>query len=550
METGKSIAGGTAQRILSAWLTDHTTSICWQAWTGTCTESSFGHFPKKTALISKHGFRVQSITEQGKPKLCPLCGVPATPKHIVWLCKWHHGRGHKPMPPEWANRIAQHDEEPLWSAGWIPLEPREQRQILHPYQGHGNWQGLPVLQQHQSQGWAFTLDATPSTYDSRSQLWVFGLCVHTLRTGQLHRLGAITAVPANPQTKARALVAGLAALAKHTSTEVKVIVQLATVWEVWSHPKHRLAYQDLLHELAKEDFQRVTVLYISRCTRTPHTPGSEPHFERRQRDAALTAWERASSLKDHKAAEWQTVLDQDHEDIYRHAAARLAQVFADKQHYLHQKAPRHQARHTKQRKKQLVNQCRKPWQAPYHRWQPHQSGYQCSACGERVHQALTASTIDDKLTQHCPQLLLEEEYPEHHSPHKPIQEKVTRAQVIARLLENQNAKQPESQHTLEETKGYLRCKTCGLNVHKRANEGAFLGFAQGQCINQLYDQGHPGHASHTLWQAAMPDLWHPHPARCPAPTHPHGSFAEDLQGSPNWRLTANYRSLSETNSQG
>ena len=167
--------------------------------------------------------------ENGKPKLCPICGVPATPKHIVWMRKWHHARGHKPMPPEWAERLTQHDEEPLWNAGWVPLEPQEHRQLQHQCQGHGTWKDLPVPQPHQYQGWAFTLDATPSTYDQRSQLWVFGLCVHTLHMGQLHRLGAITGIPTHPQTKTRALVAGLAALAKYTSTSVKVIVQVVAV---------------------------------------------------------------------------------------------------------------------------------------------------------------------------------------------------------------------------------------------------------------------------------------------------------------------------------
>lgn len=75
--------------------------------------------------------------------------------------------------------ITQHDEEPLWNAGWIPLEPQEQRQLEHQCQGHGTWQDLQVLETHQHQGWAYTLDATPSTYDQRSQLWVFGLCVYT-----------------------------------------------------------------------------------------------------------------------------------------------------------------------------------------------------------------------------------------------------------------------------------------------------------------------------------------------------------------------------------
>ena len=47
--------------------------------------------------------------EDGKPKQCPICGVPATPKHILWLCKWRQGQGHKPA---WAERITRHDEVP------------------------------------------------------------------------------------------------------------------------------------------------------------------------------------------------------------------------------------------------------------------------------------------------------------------------------------------------------------------------------------------------------------------------------------------------------
>ena len=72
------------------------------------------------------------------------------------------------MPPAWAERITQHDEDPLWSAGWIPLESQENRQIEHQYQGHGTWQDLQVLAPHQHQGWAYTLDATPSTYSAAS----------------------------------------------------------------------------------------------------------------------------------------------------------------------------------------------------------------------------------------------------------------------------------------------------------------------------------------------------------------------------------------------
>ena len=105
------------------------------------------------------------VKEDGKAKLCPVCKVPATTKHIIWLCKWHQTQQRKPMPPEWAERILSDDETPLWAAGWIPLEPQENRQIQRPYQGHGAWRELQPLAPHQYQGWAFTLDATPSSYD-------------------------------------------------------------------------------------------------------------------------------------------------------------------------------------------------------------------------------------------------------------------------------------------------------------------------------------------------------------------------------------------------
>ena len=58
-----------------------------------------------------------------QPKSCPICHVPATPKHILWLCRWHCTQQHEPMPPEWMDRLTCQDEELLWAHGWIPLEP-------------------------------------------------------------------------------------------------------------------------------------------------------------------------------------------------------------------------------------------------------------------------------------------------------------------------------------------------------------------------------------------------------------------------------------------
>ena len=90
------------------------------------------------------------------------------------------------------------------------------------------------------------------------------------------RLGAITGIPTGPQNKTRALLAGLVALAKRTTTPVRVIVQLTRVWEAWTQKHHRQAYNELFADLTEQDMQRITVLYVSRNTSFSEAPAWQP----------------------------------------------------------------------------------------------------------------------------------------------------------------------------------------------------------------------------------------------------------------------------------
>ena len=318
--------------------------------------------------------------------------------------------------------------------------------------------------------------------------------------GQLQRLGTITGVTTGAQTKVRALLTGLVALANHTADQVKVIVQLASVWEAWHHAKHRTPYMDILAEVPPQDFQRVTVLYISKNTRTPDAPANEPQLRRRQREAALAAWERAKTLFDSKQEEWQDTLDQDHKLIYEHAVNRLSKIFGDAQHYVHQKAPRHQGKQTKQYKKELVNRCRQPWDPTHHHWEQHQrSGFQCRRCGLRMHQGLTTEVLEARLTEDCPQHVFDViDTPADTAA--PLTKKLTRAQQVKSLLDKQQEQPVPGHHQLAETTGYLKCLVCGINIHKRVNEDAFNNFIQSTCVNQAFTAAHQGHPSHALWQ--------------------------------------------------
>ena len=207
------------------------------------------------------------------------------------------------------------EEEPLWSKGWIPPTPQDHKQQQHPYQGHGIWQTLQAIGPDQCIGWAFTLDATPSTYDARSQAWVFGLCVHTQTMGQLRRLGAITGIPTGAQTKPRALFGGIGQT-HHNPRQGHHPAQFR-LGSLAQEPAPASIPRPYMDNITNQERKRITVLYISRNTKTPDAPGNEPQLRRRQRDAALTAWERANAMRDRKLTEWQQTLDQDHALIYK-----------------------------------------------------------------------------------------------------------------------------------------------------------------------------------------------------------------------------------------
>ena len=94
--------------------------------------------------------------------------------------------------------------ESLWAHGWAPKEPQDHLQVAQPLQGQGCWNTLEPLTLQPWQGLSVTLDATPSSYDPRSQAWIFALCVHTFSMGTLLRKGAITSADQSSRALPRA----------------------------------------------------------------------------------------------------------------------------------------------------------------------------------------------------------------------------------------------------------------------------------------------------------------------------------------------------------
>ena len=177
-------------------------------------------------------------------------------------------------------------------------------------------------------------------------------------------------------------------------------------------------------------------------------------------------------MHDRRLTEWQKTLDQDHKMIYIQAVKRLEKIFEDKNRYIHCKAPRQQGKQTRQHKNDLAKQCTKPWQPSQHRWEPHRSGYHCSACRTRMHQGLTTPVLEARLKETCAQLQVDTTSQEPGPEAAPLTKKPTRAQ---------------------KTKGYLNCTKCGTSIHKRINEAAFQEYVSSQCLDCAFPGEHGGH---------------------------------------------------------
>lgn len=118
-----------------------------------------------------------------------------------------------------------------------------------------------------------------------------------------------------------------------------------------------------------------------------------------------------------------------------------------------------------------------------------------------VRQGLTASILEERLQEQCPQMLIDNQRPAPPEKEPALHKKPTRAQTIKELLAQQTAQPPgKEDHLFAETTGYLKCNKCGLNIRKRTNEAAFTDFVQSKCVDQAYTAGHTGRPTHALWQ--------------------------------------------------
>ena len=231
----------------------------------------------------------------------------------------------------------------------------------------------------------------PVVLPSSPSLGLRHVCPH-YAPGPASTQGALTGVASRPQTECRALVAALCTLAGFTTAQA------------WARPHQLHGFQDSAS---------LTVLYVSRNTKTPDAPGNEVHLRRRQREAGLAAWEGQRSLQQTAGR------------LAQHTGRSPFPGLPARSCPPAKYPPRHQGKRAKQRKKHLIARCSQPWQEGKHCWRQRRSGYQCTTCQVRVHHGLTVATREELPQADCSQLAVEA----HQAEEQPVRKGVNQPAI-------------------------------------------------------------------------------------------------------------------------
>ena len=128
----------------------------------------------------------------GGQELCPLCGTPATWKHVLLDCDYWQTRHRKP-PLRWQDLQQRWPSPTMWERGLLPAAMTQQSRpgFTHTDVREGLWASEARLDAHR---FVFSTDATggPDSADVRRRIVAFAVVAFEKTHNQLSQVAAIT----------------------------------------------------------------------------------------------------------------------------------------------------------------------------------------------------------------------------------------------------------------------------------------------------------------------------------------------------------------------
>ena len=316
-------------------------------------------------------------TYHGVSGTCPLRGVDLTFKHLLWECKFWHGKV-KDLPAQWKQRLEAGTEPELWQRGMVQSIFYIQEGGMGTFVTEGIW--TPNDTFDVPPGHALTLAVAQTCKEVRHKRFVFAIALYHVFSKQ--RKAALKGIVPGKATKARAVFYGLKHLALHVKDKVNIGINVHAVWRAWSPTRAYEAFPDLYQGLDFEDFDQVRPLLFAKSE-----VDSNETRKAFQDDADRLAKAFAHASRNEEILDLQRHIDEDTRDVLHIAGARMDILMKDRSHFLHQ-GPALQ-RETKvamiQQKKMILDQLLAVPDQGGHQWQPYRSGVRCQHCRHRLH---------------------------------------------------------------------------------------------------------------------------------------------------------------------
>lgn len=179
------------------------------------------------------------------------CGYAQTNKHF------------KPLPEEWVFELTHGINLEFWAQGLVSHPQYSIPTGGASVETWGSWSMHDPLPLQKKECLSVGVAATSS--DQRIRRIVMAVVHHTLKDGELHRLGCITAILPYEQSFQRAWFYALR-VAGHfvdLSDDVCIHVMSALAFEAWNKQKHMSTFWDLSCLVTVDQRARIRPIYVS-----------------------------------------------------------------------------------------------------------------------------------------------------------------------------------------------------------------------------------------------------------------------------------------------
>jgi hypothetical protein len=191
---------------------------------------------------------------------CPLCGVRATMKHVLWQCRWHANQ--IPVPDEWSECMKVDEQNCLWERGLIPTVWSPVAHTSEFVQRSGVWQDAVTVS---ADGLVFSTDASggPAAKDKRFRRVAFAVYAFRRDANGLTKVGVIKGSVPGVQTVFRGELYALVILLEAVTGDCDVTVDCQALLSKLARRPKNAEHQDLWNRTWNADPRRARVVWVN-----------------------------------------------------------------------------------------------------------------------------------------------------------------------------------------------------------------------------------------------------------------------------------------------